>query len=89
MNKSELIEIVALKTEMDVFEVKTIADALFDTIIDEVKTGNRVQLNGFGVFELRERKEKKGRNPQTGESLILPKRLVPFFKPGKEFRRIS
>lgn len=87
MNKTELINILAKKTEMEPIKVKLMVNAFCDTVMYEVKRGNRVQLNGFGAFELRKRQAKKGRNPHTGEELVIPERTAPFFKPSKEFRK--
>ncbi|MGB4509697.1 MAG: HU family DNA-binding protein [Syntrophomonadaceae bacterium] len=86
MNKTELINIISRKTDMEFLKAKQLIDTFCDTIMSEVKQGNRVQISGFGTFELRNRKSKKGRNPQTGESIIIPERSVPFFKPSKDFK---
>lgn len=86
MNKTELINIISRKTDMEFLKAKQLIDTFCDTIMSEVKQGNRVQISGFGTFELRNRKAKKGRNPQTGESIIIPERSVPFFKPSKDFK---
>jgi DNA-binding protein HU-beta len=87
LNKTQLIEIVSGKTETDIIKVKHIIDTFCETITSEVKQGSKVQLSGFGTFEPRVRKPKKGRNPQTGESIIIPERTVAFFKPSKEFKK--
>lgn len=86
MNKTELINIISRKTDMEFLKAKQLIDTFCNTIMSEVKQGNRVQISGFGTFELRNRKSKKGRNPQTGESIIIPERSVPFFKPSKDFK---
>jgi len=72
---------------MEFLKAKQLIDTFCDTIMSEVKQGNRVQISGFGTFELRNRKSKKGRNPQTGESIIIPERAVPFFRPSQEFKK--
>ena len=87
MNKTELINIISRKTDMEFLKAKQLIDTFCDTIMSEVKQGNRVQISGFGTFELRNRKSKKGRNPQTGESIIIPERAVPFFRPSQEFKK--
>lgn len=87
MNKPEIIKYVSDETGSDIFKVKQIINVFCDTIISEVKQGNKVRLSGFGVFELRHRAAKKGRNPQTGEDIIIPERTVPLFRPGKEFKK--
>lgn len=86
MNKTELINIISRKTDMEFLKAKQLIDTFCDTIMSEVKQGNRVQISGFGTFELRNRKSKKGRNPQTGEQIVIPERSVPFFKPSKDFK---
>lgn len=86
MNKTELINIISRKTDMEFLKAKQLIDTFCDTIMSEVKQGNRVQISGFGTFELRNRKSKKGRNPQTGEQIVIPERAVPFFKPSKDFK---
>jgi len=87
LNKTELINIISRKTDMEFLKAKQLIDTFCDTIMSEVKQGNRVQISGFGTFELRNRKSKKGRNPQTGESIIIPERAVPFFRPSQEFKK--
>ncbi len=86
MNKTELINIISRKTDMEFLKAKQLIDTFCNTIMSEVKQGNRVQISGFGTFELRNRKAKKGRNPQTGEQIVIPERSVPFFKPSKDFK---
>jgi DNA-binding protein HU-beta len=86
LNKTELINIISRKTDMEFLKAKQLIDTFCDTIMSEVKQGNRVQISGFGTFELRNRKAKKGRNPQTGEQIVIPERSVPFFKPSKDFK---
>jgi len=87
LNKTELINIISAKTDVDSIKVKHIVDCFCNTIISEVKQGNRIQINGFGTFELRKRGAKKGRNPQTGEPIIIPERSVPFFRFSKDFKK--
>jgi DNA-binding protein HU-beta len=86
LNKTELINIISRKTDMEFLKAKQLIDTFCNTIMSEVKQGNRVQISGFGTFELRNRKAKKGRNPQTGEQIVIPERSVPFFKPSKDFK---
>jgi len=61
-------------------------DSVFDTILDALKNGDKIQLIGFGNFEVRERSARKGRNPQTGEEIEIPASKVPAFKPGKALK---
>ncbi len=63
-------------------------DAIFETISEALKEGDKVQLIGFGNFEVRERSARKGRNPQTGEEIEIAASKVPAFKPGKALKDV-
>lgn len=67
-------------------EVEKIVDIFFNQIIERLAEGGRVELRGFGAFSTRERAPRKGRNPRTGESVDVPAKSAPYFKPGKEVR---
>ncbi|WP_427127523.1 HU family DNA-binding protein (plasmid) [Priestia megaterium] len=86
MNKAELIEAVSTKSELTKQDSKKVIDALFETISNTLATEEKLQLFGFGTFEVRERAERTGRNPQTGEEMTIPASKVPAFKPGKELK---
>lgn len=86
MNKSDLIEKVVSSTEMSKKDATRAVDAVFDAISDALKNGDKVQLIGFGNFEVREREARKGRNPQTGEEIEIAASKVPAFKAGKVLR---
>ena len=62
--------------------------AFLETVTEMLKKGNKVQLIPFGSWEIRERKERKGRNPKTREEIIIPARRVPVFKPGKMLKEV-
>ncbi|MBQ3004967.1 MAG: HU family DNA-binding protein [Clostridia bacterium] len=85
MNKSELINAVAEKglTKKD---AELAVNGVLDTIIAELAKGEKVQLIGFGTFEVRDRAEKQGRNPKTGEAMIVPASKSPAFKAGAAFK---
>lgn len=83
MNKTELVGQVAAKTGMTKKDVEKVVSAFFATVEGSLKEGDKVQLVGFGTFEVRERKSRKGRNPQTGEEINIPATRVPAFKAGK------
>ena len=72
--------------ELRAEDVERIVDVFFDEIAQRLADGGRVELRGFGAFSTRERDARKGRNPRTGESVEVPGKRVPFFKPGKEMR---
>ena len=86
MNKGELVDVIASTTNVTKKEVDAILAAMVDTIVAEVSLGNKVSLVGFGSFERRERKAREGRNPKTGEKMLIPATRVPAFSPGKSFK---
>ncbi|MDF2015014.1 HU family DNA-binding protein [Priestia megaterium] len=86
MKKAEFIEAVASKSELTKQDAKKAVDTLFETITTTLAKGEKVQLVGFGTFEVRERAERTGRNPQTGEEITIPATKVPGFKVGKELK---
>jgi len=85
-NKAELIEKVAEATDLTKKDATAAVDAVFSTIQEALANGEKVQLIGFGNFEVRSRAERKGRNPQTGEEIKIPASKVPAFKPGKALK---
>ena len=87
MNKTELIAAVAEKAGLTKKDVEKAISATLETVKEEVAKGGKVQVVGFGTFEVRERAERKGRNPQTGEAITIPATKVPAFKPGKELKQ--
>ncbi|MCM3772362.1 HU family DNA-binding protein [Priestia aryabhattai] len=86
MNKTELLDAVATKSELTKQDSKKAVDALFETISNTLAKEEKIQLVGFGTFEVRERAERTGRNPQTGEEMTIPASKAPAFKPGKELK---
>ncbi|MDC7783189.1 HU family DNA-binding protein [Priestia aryabhattai] len=86
MNKTELVDAVATKSELTKQDSKKAVDALFETISNTLAKEEKIQLVGFGTFEIRERAERTGRNPQTGEQMTIPASKSPAFKPGKELK---
>lgn len=90
MNKQQLIAKMMEKTKTDLSKaaVEKFANAFIDTVKESVAAGDPVQLVGFGTFEVRQRASRECRNPQTGETLLVPACKVPAFKPGKAFKEI-
>ena len=86
MNKGELIDEIADKTDLTKKQTDAILTALTETITDTVSSGEKVTLVGFGSFEARDRKAREGRNPKTGEKLKIPATKVPVFSAGKDFK---
>lgn len=86
MNKTEFVAAVAEKTEIDKKEVEKVVNAVFDTIVEKVASGEDIRIVGFGTFECRERKERVGVNPRTKEQISIPASKIPAFKAGKAFK---
>lgn len=86
MNKSDLITQVVESTELSKKDATKAVDAVFEAISTALQNGDKVQLVGFGNFEVRERSARKGRNPQTGEEIEIPASKIPAFKPGKALK---
>ena len=86
MNKTELVEMVAEKAGMTKKDSENAVAAVLDGITDTMVKGEKVLLVGFGTFEVRERKEREGRNPSTGETIKIAAQKVPAFKPGKALK---
>lgn len=86
MTKTDLVSAVTEKACVTKKDAGAVLDALIDEIIGAVKKGDRVQLVGFGTFELRERAARTGLNPQTKEQIEIPASKAPAFKAGKAFK---
>lgn len=86
MNKTDLVGQVATKTGMTKKDVEKVVNAFLATVEGSLKDGDKVQLIGFGTFEVRGRKARKGRNPQTGQEISIAATKVPAFKAGKALK---
>lgn len=88
MNKAELVEKVSKKSKMTKAQTELILDAAIDVIQRAVSAGEEVKIVGFGTFDRASRKERNGRNPKTGTTILIPASRVPRFRPGKEFKTL-
>ena len=86
MNRNELVDSVASKTDMRKSEASKAVDAVFDAIAEALKDGDEVRLVGFGTFSVAARAATEGRNPRTGEKIKIAASKQPKFKPGKGLR---
>ena len=87
MIRSELLQALAADNpELRAEEVEQVVDIFFDEIAARLAEGGRVELRGSGTFSTRQRESRTGRNPRTGDSVEVPAKRVPYFKPGKEMR---
>ncbi|MGP4071947.1 HU family DNA-binding protein [Piscibacillus sp. B03] len=86
MNKTDLVNSVADQADLSKKDAAKAVDAVLESITGSLKKSEKVQLIGFGNFEVRERSARKGRNPQTGKEIDIPASKVPAFKPGKALK---
>lgn len=88
MNKAELVSAIAAKSELSKKDCEAALNGFISTVEETLEKGDKVILVGFGTFEVRERSERKGRNPRTGEEMVIPASKVPSFKAGKKFKEL-
>lgn len=88
MTKAELVEEVAKASELTKKDAERLVEIVFQSLIETLNKGEKIELRGFGSFRLRERNSRRGRNPKTGSSVDIPAKRVAYFKPGKELREI-
>ena len=88
MTKADLVEEVSKVTELTRKDSEVIVDTLFDSVIKALKTGDKLEVRGFGSFRVRQRNARVGRNPKTGEKVEVPAKRVPYFKPSKELKDV-
>lgn len=86
MNKKELIDAIAGKTGTAKKDVEATINAFSEVVTETLKSGELVQMVGFGTFEAKERPERQGRNPQTNEAMVIPAAIIPKFKAGKALK---
>jgi len=86
MTKADLIDEVSRVVEMTRKESEVIVEAIFDSVVRALRSGDKIEIRGFGSFRTRERRARIGRNPKTGERVEVPAKRIPFFKPSKELK---
>ena len=86
MNKVELIAAVTEKTGMSKKDAEKAVSAVLESVVEAVSSGDKVQLVGFGTFEVRNREARTGRNPRTKEAIVIPASKQPVIKAGKSFK---
>ncbi|MCC8101044.1 MAG: HU family DNA-binding protein [Lachnospiraceae bacterium] len=86
MNKTELVAAIAEKTELSRKDAEKALKAFTEVVTEQLKSGEKVQLVGFGTFEVAVRPEREGRNPQTGETMKIAASKMPKFKAGKALK---
>ena len=88
MTKKEIVRIISDELSLSQQDVKRVVQRTFDAVIEALAKEGRIELRNFGVFEVKERKARKARNPRTGDEVQVPSKRVVTFKPGKEMEQI-
>jgi integration host factor subunit beta len=88
MTKAELVEDVAKAAELTKKDAERLVEIVFESIIETLNQGEKIELRGFGSFRVRERGSRRGRNPKTGDPVDIPAKRIPYFKPGKELKEL-
>jgi integration host factor subunit beta len=86
MTKADLVEEVSRVTELTRKDSEVVVDTLFEGVIKALRTGDKLEVRGFGSFRVRQRNARLGRNPKTGDKVEVPAKRVPYFKPSKELK---
>lgn len=86
MTKADLVEEVTLLGDLTRRDGEKIVDTIFDSVIHALRSGDKIEIRGFGSFRIRQRRPRVGRNPKTGAKVDVPAKRVPYFKASKELR---
>ncbi len=88
MTKADLVERVAAEAEITKKDAEHLVELVFESIINSLNAGEKIELRGFGSFRVRERNARTGRNPKTGVAVDIPAKRVAYFKPGKDLKEL-
>ncbi len=86
MTKAELVEEVGGMTQLTKKHAEIIVNTVFESIVESLRDGSKIELRGFGSFRVRNRGARIGRNPKTGDQVDVPAKRIPYFKPGKQLK---
>jgi len=86
VTKADLVEEVISKTDLQRKDSEVVVETVFESIIQALQSGDKIEIRGFGSFRTRERRGRTGRNPKTGAKVEVPAKKIPFFKPSKELK---
>jgi len=89
LTKAEIIEEVNERMGLTKKDIATVIDLFFEIVKEGLRNDEHIELRGFGTFEIKTREKREARNPKTGEIVTVPRRKVPYFRPGKELKAIS
>jgi integration host factor subunit beta len=88
MTKSELVDAIVARGQLQKFRVEQVVDCVFDAMAGALQAGEDIEVRGFGSFTVRSYEPYAGRNPRTGQSVNVPAKRLPFFRVGKDLRRV-
>ena len=88
ITKADLVEDVARASELTKKDAERLVEIVFESIIETLNSGEKIELRGFGSFRVRERNARRGRNPKTGAPVDIAAKRIPYFKPGKELKEL-
>jgi len=88
MTKADLIEEVSQVVELTRRDSEVVVETIFESIVRSLRTGDKIEIRGFGSFRTRQRRSRVGRNPKTGARVEVPAKRIPFFKPSKELKDV-
>lgn len=88
MTKADLVEKIAAQVTLSKKDSEIVVNTVFRSIVDALANEDKVELRGFGSFRTRKRRSRVGRNPKTGDRVDVPEKKVPFFKPGKNLKKL-
>jgi integration host factor subunit beta len=86
MTKADLVDEVVRVTSVSKKHAEVIVNTVFSSIIEALRSEDKIELRGFGSFRVRRRRPRQGRNPKTGDQVSVPEKRIPYFKPGKELK---
>ena len=86
--KADLVEKIAAQVTLSKKDSEIVVNTVFRSIVDALANDDKVELRGFGSFRTRKRRSRVGRNPKTGDRVDVPEKKVPFFKPGKNLKKL-
>ncbi|PJA97999.1 MAG: integration host factor subunit beta [Ignavibacteriales bacterium CG_4_9_14_3_um_filter_30_11] len=88
MTKADIVDKIASGTGVTKLETEAIIEGFFSTVIDSLKSGNGIEIRGFGTYKVKKKNARQARNPKTGEQVYVPEHYVPTFKFSKDFKQI-
>ena len=88
MTKADIVDKIASGTGVTKLETEAIIEGFFSTVIDSLKSGNGIEIRGFGTYKVKKKNARQARNPKTGEQVFVPEHYVPTFKFSKDFKQI-